>query len=239
MGTALVTAPSGTLECQHCHPCVTTAQLPPRPGFADPRKSIAAVCQWPARGEGTRGDTGAEAERDGEGAGGPQGHGERLQNNVVGEGLDGGDPEAFVSCPGGSGGSPLRMQPSSCCRSHTEPTETLPNADHLLTLWGRGRRERGRSVGKELQLAASRPYFILWNRSQTSRQRARAGAGEHLAQHRAPGLPRAFLLTSRKSTRAHQCPPSSSTGLSSTWGWEKGNRGGSLPSSCWDHGKAQ
>lgn len=185
MGTALLTAPSGPLERQRCHPRVTTARLPPRPGFADPGKSIAAVCRWPARGEGLgRGE-------DGEGAGGPQGRGERQQNHVAGEGLDGGDPEGFVSHLGGSGGFPPRMQPPpppapespGCCRSRTEPAETLPNADHLLTLRSRGRERRGGSVGRELQLAAPRPYFILWNGSRASGQRARAGAGEHLAQH--------------------------------------------------------
>lgn len=90
MGAALLTAPSGP-----CHPRVTTARLPPRPGFADPGKSIAAVCRWPARGEGLgRGE-------DGEGAGGPQGRGERQQNHVAGEGLDGGDPEGICLPPWG------------------------------------------------------------------------------------------------------------------------------------------
>lgn len=205
-----------------------------------------------SRGEGIGGEQGRGRGGDGEGAGGPQGHEERQQNHVVGEDLDGGDPEAFVSHPGGSGGFSLRMQPPppalespGCCRSHMESAETLSNVDHLLTLRSRGRSGRGGSGGEELQLAAPRPYFIIWNRSQASGQRARAGAGEHLAQHRAPGPPRASLLIPRKSTRAHQCPqcpqcpPPSSTGLSSTWGWEKEARAGSLPSGCWDHGKAQ
>lgn len=120
-----------------CHPCVTTAQLPPRLGFADPGKSIAAVCRWPARGEetGTGEREGLRRGGDGEGAGAPQGHEERQQDHVVGEGLDGEDPEALVSHLGVWRIPPEDAAPSSrpgeprLLPEPMESTETLPNAD--------------------------------------------------------------------------------------------------------------
>lgn len=70
-------------------------------GFAEPGKSIAAVCRWPAQGEGSAGgEAGAEGRTgDREGPGGPQGLRERQQSCMAGEGLDGEDLKGFVSHP--------------------------------------------------------------------------------------------------------------------------------------------
>lgn len=98
-----------TLAESRCH-----CPAPPRAGFADPGKSIAPVCAQKRGGD----REGLRHRGDGEGAGGPQECGERQQSHVVEEGLDGGDPEAFISLLGGSGRFPPRMQPQSA----PEPT---------------------------------------------------------------------------------------------------------------------